>query len=172
MDIQQFEQELSQHTNPVVVDFWAAWCSPCKAIRPTLHRLADEYQGRVDFLEVDADQSPDLMRKLGIMAIPTLVVHHNGAQVLRQTGARSEEGYRQMFEQLATGEKPQAASLKIGERIFRLGAGAAVAWLGYRNGLWPFILLGGAVMFSGVYDRCPIWRALTGWWKNRKTQTA
>ena len=172
MDIQQFEQELSQHTNPLVVDFWAAWCSPCKAIRPTLHRLADEYQGRVDFLEVDADQSPDLMRKLGIMAIPTLVVHQNGAQVLRQTGARSEAGYRQMFEQLAAGEKPQAASLKIGERIFRLGAGAGVAWLGYQNGLWLLIPLGGAVMFSGVYDRCPIWRALTGWWKNRKTQTA
>ena len=171
MDIQQFEQELSQHTNPVVVDFWAAWCSPCKAIRPILHRLADEYQGRVDFLEVDADQSPDLMRKLGIMAIPTLVVYQNGAKVLRQTGARSEAGYRQMFEQLATGETPLPVSLKTGERIFRLGIGAFVAWLGFQSGQWLVMLLGGAIMFTGIYDRCPIWRTLTGWWKSRNTQT-
>ena len=165
MDITQFEAELKTHANPVVVDFWAAWCGPCKMISPILHKLAKEYEARVDFLEVDADQSPDLLRSLGVMAIPTLIVYRDGNQVLRQTGARSEAGYREMFAQLAAGEAPAPAALTTFERAFRLLAGGFVAWLGFRYNLWLLVPLGATLMFLGVYDRCPIWRALTGWWK-------
>ncbi|MFZ5880802.1 MAG: thioredoxin [Chloroflexota bacterium] len=172
MDTQQFEAELKTHTNPVVVDFWAAWCGPCKMISPILRKLAKEYQGQVDFLEVDADQSQDLLRSLGIMAIPTLIVYRNGQQVLRQTGARSEADYRSMFAQLASGEAPRPAAMSAFDRIFRLLAGAALGWLGFQNGLWLLVALGALVMFTGVYDRCPIWQALTGWWKKRGAQSS
>jgi thioredoxin 1 len=140
-------------------------------ISPILHKLAKEYAGRVDFLEVDADQSQELLRSLGIMAIPTLIVYRDGKQVMRQTGARSEAGYREMFTQLASGEAPQPAAMSTFSRVFRLLAGAFVAWLGFQNGLWLLVALGALVMFTGVYDRCPIWRALTGWWKKRSAQT-
>lgn len=172
MDTQQFEAELKTHTNPVVVDFWAAWCGPCKMISPILRKLAKEYQGRVDFLEVDADQSQELLRSLGIMAIPTLIVYRDGKQVMRQTGARSEADYRAMFAQLASGESPQPAAMSTFDRIFRLLAGAALGWLGFQNGLWLLVALGALVMFTGVYDRCPIWQALTGWWKKRGAQSS
>ena len=172
MDNQQFEAELKTHTNPVVVDFWAAWCGPCKMISPILHKLAKEYAGRVDFLEVDADQSQELLRSLGIMAIPTLIVYRDGKQVMRQTGARSEVGYREMFAQLASGEAPQPAVMSTFDRVFRLLAGGFVGWLGFHYGLWPLTALGAVVMFTGVYDRCPIWQALTGWWKKRGAQSS
>ena len=167
MDIQQFETELKSHANSVVVDFSAVWCGPCKMISPILHKLAREYQDRVDFLEVDADQNPDLLRSLGIMAIPTLIVYRDGKQVLRQTGARSEAGYREMFAQLAAGEAtPAPVAISTFDRVFRLLTGGFIAWLGFQYDLWPLLPLGALVVFLGIYDRCPIWRALTGWWKN------
>jgi thioredoxin 1 len=171
MDIKQFQDELAQHTLPIVVDFWASWCGPCKMISPILHKLAREYQGRVDFLEVDADKSQELLQSLGIMAIPTLIIYQNGKQTMRQTGARSEAGYREMFTQLATGEAPTVVSISTLDRAARLLGGGIVAWAGFQVGQWLVVALGGVIMFSGVYDRCPIWRALTGWWKARKAQT-
>jgi hypothetical protein len=88
---------------------------------------------------------------------------------MRQTGARSEAGYREMFEQLATGEAPAPTVMSTFDRVFRLLAGAFVAWIGFQYDLWPLMPLGAVVMFLGIYDRCPIWRALTGWWKSART---
>jgi len=167
MDIQQFETELKSRDNPVVVDFSAAWCGPCKMISPILHKLAREYQGQVDFLEVDADQNPDLLRSLGIMAIPNLIVYRHGKQVLHQTGARPKAGYREMFAQLAAGEAaPTPAAMSTFDRAFRLLTGGFVAWLGFQYDLWLLLPLGAVVMSLGMYDRCPIWRVLTDWWKS------
>jgi len=103
----------------------------------------------------------DLCKQHNITVTPLILIwgeqtYQNGAKVLRQTGARSEEGYHQIFEQLAMGETPLPVPLKNSERMFRLGIGAFVAWLGFQSGQWLIILLGGVVMFSGIYDRCPI----------------
>jgi len=116
---------------------------------------------------VNADQDSDLLHSLGIMAIPTLIVYRDGKQILRQTSARSEMGYREMFAQLAAGEAaPAPAAMSTFDRVFRLLTGGFVAWLGFQYDLWLLLPFGALVMFLGMHDRCLIWRALTGWWKS------
>ncbi len=162
-----FEHELKKHKHPLVVDFWAPWCTPCKITRPILKKLAEEFKGKVGFLEVDADQSPEVMRGLGVMAIPTLLVYQDGKQVLRQTGAKSADAYRKMFQELSEGKRPSPAAQRPIDRVLRIGAGAALAFLGWQTHLWVLIALGAGLAFTGVYDRCPIWRAVTGWIRDR-----
>ena len=71
---------------PVVVDFWAEWCGPCHAIAPAVQQLATEYDGRVLVVKVDADASPDIVVRYGIMGIPTLIYFKSGQEVDRVIG--------------------------------------------------------------------------------------
>ena len=66
METQVFFEKLKQNPRPVVVDLWAPWCGPCKVIKPTMEKLAREYQGRVDIWEINADDSQELLRHLKI----------------------------------------------------------------------------------------------------------
>ena len=72
---------------PVLVDFWAAWCGPCRMVSPVLDRLAKERAGSVKLVKVDVDTSPGLSRRFDVQAIPTLLVIRDGAVVARQAGA-------------------------------------------------------------------------------------
>jgi thioredoxin 1 len=71
----------------VVVDCWAAWCAPCRAIAPIVEQLAKEYSGKVVFGKLNVDENPDTQQKFGIMAIPTLLIMKNGTEVDRIVGA-------------------------------------------------------------------------------------
>ena len=82
-----FIERLHSNPQPVVVDFWAPWCIPCRAIKPVVEKLGEEYAGRVDLWEVNADEQPDLLRSLHIYGIPTLIAFHHGQEVGRRTGA-------------------------------------------------------------------------------------
>ena len=166
MDKTTFYEKIQAHSNPVVVDFWAAWCTPCKITKPILEKLAHLYQGKVDFWEINADQNPDLMRELGIMGIPTLVVFRDGQEVLREIGAKSANIYAEMFRQLAAGKTPSKTMAPI-DRLLRLGIGLAVFAIGVGYANWLLAAAGGLVAFTGVYDRCPIWKAVTGWIRQR-----
>ncbi|MCL2308878.1 MAG: thioredoxin [Proteobacteria bacterium] len=73
-----FEQDVLKAPRPVLVDFWAQWCGPCKMLAPTLESLAEEYAGRLDIVKVDVDANPVTAQRCGIRAMPTLVVFHNG----------------------------------------------------------------------------------------------
>ena len=168
MKPEEFQRKIASQTRPLIVETWANWCGPCKVSRPILHKLAEEFKGKVDFLEVDADQSQDLLRNLGVMAIPTLLVYQNGTQMLRQTGAKSAAAYRSLFEQLAQGQKPTVFPLTMFDRILRLAAGSLAIYFGLNGPNWLLLILGGILLFSAVYDRCPIWRALTGYFKRRR----
>ena len=84
---ESFEQEVLHSAVPVLVDFWAAWCGPCRMIAPTVDQLAVEYSGKLKVVKVDIDQNPDVSGRLGVMSIPTLMVFKDGQMVERILGA-------------------------------------------------------------------------------------
>jgi thioredoxin 1 len=89
-----FEQEVLQADMPVLVDFWAEWCMPCKMIAPTLEQLAQEYDGRVKVAKVDTDSCRQTAIKYGISAIPTLILFKDGAMARKFVGLQSKQDLR------------------------------------------------------------------------------
>jgi thioredoxin 1 len=82
-----FEKEVVQSDVPVVVDFWAEWCGPCRMIGPALDELASEYKGRVKIAKVNVDENPNTPSRLGIRGIPALFMYKGGQVVSTRTGA-------------------------------------------------------------------------------------
>jgi len=82
-----FDQEVLESETPVLVDFWAEWCAPCKMVAPVLDDLANEYDGKVKFVKVDVDGNPETATKYGIRSIPTLLVFKDGIPVDQVVGA-------------------------------------------------------------------------------------
>ena len=86
-----FQTEVLNSTEPVLVDFWAEWCGPCKMISPLVEQLADEYTGKVRVGKLDADAHPDVLTRYNIMGIPTLILFKIGQPVERITGYQPKE---------------------------------------------------------------------------------
>jgi len=82
-----FEDEVIKADVPVLVDFWADWCAPCKMIAPIVEDLAEEYDGRVKFAKLDVDSNPNAAMKYGIRGIPTLLVFSGGSPIDQVVGA-------------------------------------------------------------------------------------
>ena len=82
-----FDKEVRQSDIPVVVDFWAEWCGPCRQIGPALEELAVEYMGRVKIVKVNVDENPDSPAELGVRGIPSLFLFKNGQVVSNKVGA-------------------------------------------------------------------------------------
>jgi len=82
-----FHSEVEQCEIPVVVDFWAEWCGPCKQTGPTLEELSEEYAGRVKIVKVNIDDSPESPSRLGVRGIPALFMFKDGEVVSNKTGA-------------------------------------------------------------------------------------
>jgi thioredoxin 1 len=96
----EFEQTVLQADKPVIVDFWAPWCGPCRAIAPILDKLAGEYEGRLTIAKVNTDEQSRWAGQFGIQGIPTLIVFKNGQEVERLVGSRPESAYREVFDRV------------------------------------------------------------------------
>jgi len=85
-----FADEVLKSELPVLVDFWAEWCGPCKMLAPTLEELAAEYKGRAKIGKLNVDQNPAVAEKYGIQSIPTLILFHGGEIAEQAVGAKSK----------------------------------------------------------------------------------
>lgn len=83
----EFDQMVLKSDVPVLIDFWAEWCGPCKAIGPSIEQLASEYAGRAKVYKVDVDREGDLAMKYNVMSIPALLIFKGGKEVDRMVGA-------------------------------------------------------------------------------------
>ena len=90
-----FDEEIAGSTEPVLVDFWAEWCGPCKMIAPILEEIATEQAGKLKIAKLNVDDNPDIARRFDVMSIPTLIVFKDGQPVHRFQGASGKAGLLQ-----------------------------------------------------------------------------
>ena len=93
-----FDETVKSSTTPILVDFWAEWCGPCKAIAPVLKELSTELAGKVTIAKLDVDEHGDIAQRFNVMSIPTLLIFNNGEVQKRLVGAK---GKGQLLQELA-----------------------------------------------------------------------
>lgn len=163
MTPEEFENIVHQSTRPVIAYIWAPWCIPCRSMSPALQEIATQFTGQVELLKINADDSPDVVRSLGIMSIPTLAAFNGRKLIFRRMGAQSPDALREIFSAAVLARRP-TLKITLLERLLRAGSGTVLLILSLSGTSRPnlFLLIAGSVfLFSAVYDRCPIYRALS-----------
>ncbi len=93
-----FQSEVLESDKPVLVDFWAAWCGPCRMVAPVVDQLASEYDGKAKVAKLDVDECPDIARQYGVMSIPTLIVIKDGQVAEKAVGALPKPRIAEMLD--------------------------------------------------------------------------
>jgi thioredoxin 1 len=93
-----FQTDVAQSDKPVLVDFWAEWCAPCKAIAPILDELADDFQDRLQIAKIDVEANPQITQQFSVRNIPTLILFKNGVVEAQQVGGVSKKQLKDFLE--------------------------------------------------------------------------
>jgi thioredoxin 1 len=93
-----FDEEIAGAAEPVLVDFWAEWCGPCKTVAPILDEIANENAGKIRIAKLNVDENPGIAQRFGVMSIPTLIVFRDGQPAKRMVGAK---GKGQLLQELS-----------------------------------------------------------------------
>jgi thioredoxin len=157
----EFHKRVYENSKPIIVDLWAPWCAPCRAMEPAFKQTSQKYGDSVDVLKINADESPEVLKALGVMGIPTVVGFASGKEILRRTGMQSVEALDILFDSTLHQRKPAIIPPAPIDRLIRSGAGLAFIMLGWFIGQSILLMgIGGVLLFSAFYDRCPIYRAI------------
>lgn len=92
-----FENEVLKSDVPVLVDFWAAWCGPCRMLTPVIDQLAEQYTGKVKVVKLNVDENPEISSKYQILSIPTVYLFKNGSKAEELVGARPKQSFEEMI---------------------------------------------------------------------------
>lgn len=157
----EFQRKLKISPRPIIVDLWAPWCKPCRAMEPAFKQVSTKYVSRVDVLKINADESPDVLKTLGVMSIPTVIGFANGKEILRRTGMQSADTLDIIFDATLHQRKPVVMPPTPIGRLIRSMGGLALIVIGwFANHSIILMALGAILLFSAFYDRCPIYRAV------------
>jgi thioredoxin 1 len=97
VDKNNFEKEVLNSDIPVLVDFWAVWCGPCRMVAPVVEQLADQYVGKIKFVKLNVDENPEIAARYNIMSIPSIYLFKNGEHVDGLVGARPKQQFEEVL---------------------------------------------------------------------------
>jgi thioredoxin 1 len=95
---QNFQEEVKNSSVPILVDFWAEWCAPCRMIAPVLDEMADEYEGKIKIGKLNVDDNRSIAAQYGVMSIPTLILFKDGEMVEQMVGAQPKENLAKVIQ--------------------------------------------------------------------------
>jgi thioredoxin 1 len=163
MNTNEFNQKIKTASRPIIVDLWAPWCKPCRAMEPGFKQAAQKYQGKVEVIKINADESQDVLRQLGVMGIPTVIAYANGGEIVRRTGFQSAYALEVLFDAALNKRKPAILPPAPVDRLVRTILGLAfliAAFFLSSPWTWFSVAAGLVVIFTAYYDRCPIYKMI------------